>query len=79
MIHVIYIPLTRKPETGIHVTYVISTDMKTSLVTGMYHSMGPVAGPTIMTNMEHMIMDVMTNPVFKDLQVMINTKMQEKV
>ena len=79
MIHIIYLPLTGKPETGIHVTYIINAGMKTPFVTGIYHSMGPVDGPVIMTDMKHMIMDVMTNPIFKDLQVMINTKIQEKI
>ena len=79
MTHVIYVPLTQKPETGMHVTYIFSADMKTSFVTGIYHSMGPVAGPVIMTNLEHMIMDIMTNPIFKDLRLMINTKIQERI
>lgn len=78
MVHVIYIPLSKKPETGLQITYVLNADKKKYFVTNIYHLSGPEAGPTTMTNMCHLVMDVMTGPVFADLHSTIDTAIRKK-
>ena len=78
MIHVIHIPLSKKPETGLQITYVLTNNRKKYFVTNIYHLSGPETGPTTMTNMCHLIMDIMTGPIFTDLRNVIDAAIRGK-
>lgn len=78
MIHTVYLPITDKPQTGIQITYVIDTNSDTYFVTDMYHSIGSYPFSVVVTNMCHMIMDIMTNPIFSGLRSAIDAKIREK-
>jgi len=78
MVHVIHIPLSKKPETGLQITYVLSNSRKKYFVTNIYHLSGPEIGPTTMTNMCHLVMDIMTGPAFADLHKLIDTAIRKK-
>ena len=76
--HHIIIPITKKPGTAIHVHYnqPLNNPNAPFLVTGMYHYITLPNEGAIVTNMAHLIMDVMTTGYFAALRVQIDHEVE---
>jgi len=77
MYHII-IPITKKPETNIHVHYNQPLDNPNApfLVTNMYHYVTLPNEGALVTDMRHLIMDVMTTGYFAALRVQIDHEVE---